>query len=273
MAFSGLVQYSQDYSEFIPDLAESWEFDGNKAIFHLRKGVKWHDGEPFTSKDCMFTFGRLVGHPNVGTWNGIKSIADYIVGIKDFSEGTADEVTGVSAPDDYTFIIEMPKPYRNALLEQLNGFVIMPEHLLSKYPEDQWKVDAQGQQGLKSTDYAKKQGIGTGPFRVSNYVPDQIVEYEPFDDYWGGKPQLDKLAFVPYTDRLAMAAAVETGECHIAIRAPESEIERFKKMDHLRVAPLAGPCPYSACLCARPSPTWPTSASARRSTTPSTASG
>ena len=56
----------------MPELAESWEFDGNTATFNLRQGVKWHDGEPFTSADVEFTFGRLVGHPNVNQWNGVR---------------------------------------------------------------------------------------------------------------------------------------------------------------------------------------------------------
>src|SRR5262245_31409097 len=56
LTYSGLVQWNNDYSDFLPDLAESWEFDGNQAIFHLRQDVKWHDGEPFTADDVIFTY-------------------------------------------------------------------------------------------------------------------------------------------------------------------------------------------------------------------------
>jgi len=217
-----LVNISADYTTWLPELAESWEFDGSDATFNLRQGVKWHDGAPFTSADVEFTIGRLVGHPNVNQWNGVRHFKGIIQGMTEFSEGEADEVTGISAPDDHTIVFHMTNPYRAAFLEKLLNFPIMPKHLISQYPEDTWGIDEQGQQGLKNTPYAKEQGIGTGPFKVSNYIPDQIVEYEPFDDYWGGKPQLDQLAFVPYTDQLAMAAAVEKGECHIAIRTPQS---------------------------------------------------
>ena len=151
----------------------------------------FHDGEPFTSADVLFTFGRLVGHPNVNQWNGVRHFLDIVVGMREFSEGEADEVVGLSAPDDYTFVFEMTNPYRGAFLEKLLYFAIMPKHLLSQYPEDTWGIDEQGQQGLKNTPYAKEQGIGTGPFKVSNYIPDQIVEYEPFEDYFRGKPQLE----------------------------------------------------------------------------------
>lgn len=236
-----LVNVSPDYTQWIPELAESWEFDGNKAIFHLRQGVKWHDGAPFTSADVLFTIGRLVGHPNVVTWNGVRNLEDIVVGMRDFNEGEADEVTGLSAPDDYTFVFEMTAPWRVAFLERLLNHPIAPKHILGEIPEEQWGVDEQGQQGLKSTEFAMKTGIGTGPFRVTNFIPDQIVEYEPFDDYWGGKPQLDKLAFVPYTDHLAMAAALEKGECHIGIRTPVSEYGRFQEMDHVNVVLNHGP--------------------------------
>jgi len=236
-----LVNISPDYTTWLPELAESWEFDGNRAIFNLRKDVKWHDGEPFTSADVLFTIGRLTGHPNVLRWNGVRNLKDMVVGLEEFSLGEADEVSGVSAPDDYTFVFELKKPFRAAFLERLLSHPIMPKHLLGAIPEEQWAVDEQGQQGLKSTEYALKQGTGTGPYRVTNFIPDQIVEYEPFDDYFGGTPQLDKLVFVPYTDHLAMAAALEKGECHIGIRTPQSEFERFKAMDHLHVVLNHGP--------------------------------
>ena len=236
-----LVNISPDYTTWLPELAESWEFDGNKAIFNLRKDVKWHDGEPFTSADVLFTIGRLTGHPNVLRWNGVRNLKDMVVGLEEFSLGEADEVSGVSAPDDYTFVFELKKPFRAAFLERLLSHPIMPKHLLGAIPEEQWAVDEQGQQGLKSTEYALKQGTGTGPYRVTNFIPDQVVEYEPFDDYFGGTPQLDKLVFVPYTDHLAMAAALEKGECHIGIRTPQSEFERFKAMDHLHVVLNHGP--------------------------------
>ena len=241
LTHNALLTISADYTEWIPELAESWEFEGNTATFHLRQGVTWHDGEPFTSADVLFTFGRLVGHPNVNQWNGVRHFLDIVVGMTEFSEGDADEVVGLTAPDDYTFVFEMTNPYRGAFLEKLLYFAIMPKHLLSLIPEEQWGIDEQGQQGLKNTEYAKKQGTGTGPFRVSNYIPDQVVEYEPFEDYFKGKPLLDKAAFVPYTDQLAMAAAVEKGECHIAIHTPQSEFERFKAMDHVNIVLNAGP--------------------------------
>ncbi|MCY4093068.1 MAG: ABC transporter substrate-binding protein, partial [Caldilineaceae bacterium] len=122
-----LVNITADYTTWLPELAESWEFDGNKAIFHLRKDVKWHDGEPFSSDDVLFTIGRLTGHPNVLRWNGVRNLKDMVVGLEEFSLGEADEVSGVSAPDAHTFVFELKKPFRAAFLERLLSHPIMPK--------------------------------------------------------------------------------------------------------------------------------------------------
>ncbi|MSP11982.1 MAG: ABC transporter substrate-binding protein [Chloroflexi bacterium] len=233
-AFSGLVQVSQDFLTYIPDLAEKWEFSGNKCIFTLRKNVKWHDGKPFSAKDVLFSF-RLIAHPNVKQWNGVGMIIDYIVGMKDFSEGKADKTSGITAPDDYTVVFEMTKPFREPFLSAINSFVMVPEHILGKIPEAQWALDESAAQGLKKSDFGLRSPIGTGPFKITRYEVDQFVEYEPYADYHRGKPLLDKLVYVAYTDALAMAAAVEKGECHIGVRMANSEFDRFKKISSVNI--------------------------------------
>ena len=233
-AFSGLVQVSHDFSTYIPDLAEKWEFSGNKCTFTLRKNVKWHDGVPFNAKDVLFTF-RLVAHPNVKQWNGVGMLVDYIAGIKDFSEGKADKISGITSPDDYTVVFEMPKPFREPFLASINSFVMVPEHILGKIPEAQWALDESAAQGLKKSDFGLKSPIGTGPFKITRYETDQFVEFEPYADYHRGKPLLDKLIYRSYTDALAMAAAVEKGECHIGIRMPTSEYTRFQKVSSVNI--------------------------------------
>ena len=84
--FSGLVQLDHDVKEYIPELAESWEFDGNRVIFHLRNDVTWHDGTPFTSKDVLFNYGRLIPHPLMVN-TAYNSLKEYIVGYTEFHDG------------------------------------------------------------------------------------------------------------------------------------------------------------------------------------------
>jgi peptide/nickel transport system substrate-binding protein len=227
---SELVQSSTNFDDWLPDLAESWEFDGNRATFHLRQGVTWHDGQPFTSKDVLFTY-HVIASPMTADTNfyGYNSVAPVIVGAAEFRAGTAETISGITAPDDYTVVFEMTKPFRAPMLALMDTIGIIPEHILSALPEDQWVDD-----GICKTDYGTGKAIGTGPFRITNYVVDQIVEYEPFEQYWRGKPLLDKLIFRPFTDAQAQNAAIESGEVHIGT-ITASEYPRFKEMDHIHL--------------------------------------
>ncbi|MXY91826.1 MAG: ABC transporter substrate-binding protein [Caldilineaceae bacterium SB0670_bin_27] len=212
--FSGLVQLDHDVKEYIPELAESWEFDGNRVIFHLRNDVTWHDGTPFTSKDVLFNYGRLIPHPlMVNTaYNGLK---DYIVGYTEFKEGNADSVSGITAPDDYTVVFEMTGDYGMVGIHKIAAAIrLVPEHILSEVPEDQWGPDESGVLGLEKTDFATTKAIGTGPFMVDEYVPDQYIIYSPNPDYFRGAPKLDQLIYRSFNgDPTAMMVATEAGEC------------------------------------------------------------
>lgn len=227
--FNGLVQLNQNVTGFDPELAASWDFDGNKVIFHLRKDVKWHDGEPFTAKDVLFTYGRIIPHPLL-TNTGYDSLKDYIVGYPEFHDKKADKVSGITAPDDYTVVFEMTKDYGNVALYQIAGWmnVIMPEHILGKVPEDQWAPDANGVSGLEKTDFATKKAIGTGPFKVEEYVPDQYVIYSPNKDYFRGAPKLDKLIYRSFGgDQAPMTVAIEAGQCDWATTVPPTDAKRL----------------------------------------------
>ncbi len=227
--FNGLVQLNQDVTGYEPELAESWKFDGNKVIFTLRKDVKWHDGEKFTSKDVVFTYGRLIPHP-VMTNTGYDDLKDYIVGYKDFHDKKATTVTGITAPDDYTVIFEMTGSYGTVALHKIAGWmnVVMPEHILGKVPEDQWGPDSAGVSGLEKLDFATKKAIGTGPFKVEEYVQDQYVVYSANKDYFRGAPLLDKLIYRSFADQAtAMTVAIEDGQCDWATSVAAADAKRL----------------------------------------------
>jgi peptide/nickel transport system substrate-binding protein len=241
--FNGLVQLNQDVTGFDPELAESWEFDGNKVIFHLRKDVKWHDGTPFTAKDVVFTYGRLIPHPLM-TNTGYDSLKDYIVGYPEFHDKTADTVTGITAPDEYTVVFEMTKDYGEVALYQIAGWmnVVMPEHILGQVPEEQWAPDENGVSGLEKTDFATKKAIGTGPFIVEEYVPDQYVIYSPNKEYFRGAPKLDKLIYRSFgNDQAPMVVAIEAGQCDWATSVPPAEAKRLSENASLNMEVAAPP--------------------------------
>ena len=103
-----LIEMDYSRNEYTGVLAESWEFQGRKWLFRLRKNVRFHDGSPFTSKDVLFSLDRIV--------NDRKSL----------QASNFKEVTGVEAPDEHTVVISTKQP-NAVLLERLNNRFIVSQ--------------------------------------------------------------------------------------------------------------------------------------------------
>ena len=105
MIFDYLVIPDEELN-YVGALAEGWDVsdDGRTYTFHLRDGVKWHDGEPFTSADVAFTLTSLAAPTYKG---GADSRIVSIVGAKAYQEGSADSVSGITTPDDKTVVVEL----------------------------------------------------------------------------------------------------------------------------------------------------------------------
>lgn len=228
LAYSGLIQWNSDFSDFLPDLAESWTFDGNTCTFNLRKNVKWHDDADFTAEDVLFSF-LIIGHPD-SLWTSPDTLSTMIVGFKEYRESTVEEISGITAPDNFTVVFELTEAYRQPFLSAIATYTVNPKHLLDEKSLDELLPE----EGLCKTEWALETGIGTGPFKVVKYVPDQFVEFERNENYYRGEIQLDKLIYNAYTDGQAQAAALESGECHVGT-IPASEYARFQEMDHVDI--------------------------------------
>ena len=135
LVYNGLVKYSGDL-KLVGDLADSWEIspDGLTITFHLRRGVRWHDGAPFTAQDVLFTYQLMIDPKTPTAYSG-----DY------------KQVQTAEALDDYTFRVTYAKPFAPALGSW--GLAILPKHLLA------------GQDITKSP--LARHPVGTGPVQVS----------------------------------------------------------------------------------------------------------
>jgi peptide/nickel transport system substrate-binding protein len=186
----GLVQYDERLV-LQPRLAESWSLsdDRSTVTFRLRRGVTWHDGEPFTARDVLYTV-RMVREPAVEN----RTYGSYFA---------ADRVT-VEAPDDYTIRATYSEPTPDMLGAW--RLPIVPEHVasLDGTPEN-------NPAGILSGGFAEHP-IGCGPFRFVRYVPDQEVVLEANDDYWDGRPEIDQLVFKIFTDQRTAFHAFMTGD-------------------------------------------------------------
>ena len=159
LIFNGLVKYDRDLN-IVGDLAESWDIskDGLVITFHLRKGVRWHDGQPFTAEDVLFTY-RLTIDPKTPT----AYAGDFL------------KVKKAEVLDAHTFRVTYDKPFAPALMSW--GSSVMPKHLL------------EGKDVTKSP--LARHPIGTGPYRFKEWKTGQkiVLVYNP--DYFEGRPFLD----------------------------------------------------------------------------------
>lgn len=224
-----LVQMREPTKEFYPDLAEKWEFssDNKTLTFALRKGLKWHDGQPFTAKDVEFTI-HIAGY-NMGGYILTRYLAPFVVGVQDFIDAKTDKISGLKVVDDYTVQFDLIKASnRDLIFDAFNYISIAPVHILADFLKDRSKI----QELLKSEWATTPKHVGLGPFKVVEYVPDQYVVYEPNAGYHFGKPKLDKLIYRSFADRQTLTAAVEKKEIDVGWIA-ESEWDRLKKLDFL----------------------------------------
>lgn len=166
LIFNHLVRLNSK-GDIEPDLAESWEIslDGLIYTFHLRKGVKFHDGKECTAFDVKFTFDKLI-EPR------IKS---------PFRE-SFELVEEFKRIDKYTFQIKLKKPSNSFIYRLVRE--IAPKHLLEKVNLN-----------YCSFNYHP---VGTGPFKFKEWTKDDqiILEYNP--DYYEGRPYLDKIIVKVY---------------------------------------------------------------------------
>ncbi|HZR81344.1 MAG TPA: ABC transporter substrate-binding protein [Candidatus Binatia bacterium] len=162
--FEGLVR--TDARTTLPEavLAERWEWsdDGKSCTFRLRPGVQWHDGQPFTSADVVFTFDAIFD-------DKVPNSARFTLTV----DGAPIRAVAV---DDLTVRFDLPRPFAPFLAAV--GVPILPKHLLGGALADgtfahRWGID---------TD--PRELIGTGPYRMRRYVPAQLIEYDRNPTYW-----------------------------------------------------------------------------------------
>lgn len=199
------------------DLATDWEVtdDGLEWTFTLREGVTFHNGDPFTADDVVFTFNR--------SKDPEKSI----------HSGALANVNDVQKVDDFTVKLLLDQPQASLLvktLERASGraMTIVSQGALEELGTEQY--------GLTP--------VGTGPFRATEHQLGQSVVIEKFADYYDPeRPKLDKVTFMPIPEPEPLAAAIEAGDIQlIGGNPPAAElIDRFTANTDLVVSEITGP--------------------------------
>lgn len=216
-----------------PDVAESWDIseDGLVYTYHLRDDVVWHDGEPLTAEDVKFTI-EMISHPDTGVATRSVLPLDAIAGFDEFVAGEAEEISGVATPDDHTVEITLSGP-RADFFYGMGGMNLHPKHIFEDMPFSE----------MASSPYALDEVVGSGPFKMVEYVPDQYYILEAHEDYFRGRPHLDRLIFrIGLTSVASWMPGLESGEIQVGDMVNGLDRERVEANEDLVVvgAPLPG---------------------------------
>ncbi|MBI2370241.1 MAG: ABC transporter substrate-binding protein [Deltaproteobacteria bacterium] len=191
--FDTLVQFREGTTEVEPALATSWRVsrDGLAWTFMLRRGVRFHDGTPFTAKAVVTSFERQMfkHHPHHrGPFEYWASMFGGYPGI----------VTRVRALDEQTVRFELSRPSAPFLANLAMPFAaIMSPAALERYGEDIFKHP-----------------IGTGPFSLVEWLPNERVVLQANRGHWAGRPYLDRLIFKPILENSVRLLELEAGTIH-----------------------------------------------------------
>ncbi len=171
-----------------PGLAERWDIpDPLTYVFHLHRGVKFHDGRALTSRDVKWTFDSLLQGKVRSAKAGVYRFVDHI-----------------DTSDDYTVVFHLKEPFATLLWNLSDG--------------------AMGIVPYGSGDEISRRPIGSGPFRFVSAEQDKEVVLTRNDDYWGEKARLPKVRFIVVPDTTTRALELRKGSADIAINALTSDM-------------------------------------------------
>src|SRR5262244_1099740 len=168
--------------EYEPSLATSWKaLNDTTWEFKLRKGVKFHNGDPLTAEDVKFSFDRVLEpgkeqkrSPQYGNVRAIKEVR-------------------VVNPETVHLVTDKPFPL---LLERLVFFPIVPKNHIER---------------VGDAAFAESATVGTGPFKLVEWKRGQHLRLEAFSDHWRGKPAFKKLVFREIPEVATQIAEIKTG--------------------------------------------------------------
>lgn len=188
-------------SALVAGLAETWEVsdDGLVYTFHLRPGVKFHDGAVLTADDVVYTFDRML-NPATKALN--TDILTFIAGAQERMDGQADSVSGLTALDENTVQITLTQPYAAFLALLASPGASIYSRAFTEAAGDQFGLTPE------TTN-------GTGPFILRDYTLNDSQMLEANEDYWRGRPKLDRLLVRVVSDSETLRMLFESDEIDV----------------------------------------------------------
>nr|MBO6294765.1 ABC transporter substrate-binding protein [Schwartzia sp. (in: firmicutes)] len=192
-----------------PVLAESYDqIDEKTYRFHLKKGVKFHNGEELTADDVVYSFKRAMSKESVYA----KSKAKYI------------DPNGFEVIDRYTVVVKTTTPF--------GGFLESMKHPWASIFNKKAVEDA-------GDDYFRRP-VGTGPYKFDKWIKGEKCELSAFDGYHGEKPHAKKIVFLVMSDDSSRVIALETGKADMIYSVPSSDFDRLESEGRVKAVKGTG---------------------------------
>ncbi len=215
--FNGLLQLDKNL-EYQPDLAEIEMPSDSEYIFNLKEGVYFHDGTELTAEDVKYTYESMLdpdmGSPKAGNYLNI-------IGAEEFNDGEADSVEGIEIIDEYTISFKLKAPHAPFLVNMNTG--IVPKHLA----ED-------------NKDEFEDNPVGTGPFVFESREIDEKTVLLANDDYFEGRPNIDRVEYRIIPESATAVIELETGELDVLMSVSEDDLSIIEEDDSINLASIAG---------------------------------
>jgi peptide/nickel transport system substrate-binding protein len=214
--------------EPVPALAESWRrIDTRTVELNLRKGVKFHNGDELTAEDVVFTFGadRMFG-------------TDYVSGPSKTlftSVLIRDSVEGKKLPPEVVAVAKRNWPS----LEKIEIVDKYTVRFVNVTPDVtlEGRIARQGSEIISRRAFAEaktwldwaRKPVGTGPYKVREFRPDQLLVLDAHDEYWGGRPPIKTIRFMVVPEVAARMNGLFTGEFDFVCDMPPDQISGIEK--------------------------------------------
>jgi peptide/nickel transport system substrate-binding protein len=198
------MRYVPELATAVPSRANGGvSADGLTLTYHLRKGVRWQDGAPFTARDVVFTTDAILNPKN-----NVVSRAGW------------DDIASVEAIGDYSVRFHLKKIYAPAIATyfcESGLYPVLPAHLLARYPDINH---------VPFNDHP----VGTGPFKVVRWVRGDHIELEANPSYWRGRPKLDRIIYNVVPSDTTILVQLQAHELDAWFRAPSSMVDQLRAL-------------------------------------------
>jgi len=224
MFWAGFLFNWSDQNQLVPELATQVptlanggiSADGLSITYHLRRGVKWQDGAPFTADDVIYTY-QQVNNPA----NFVGSTVGY----------DPTYIRSIQKVDDYTIVIHLARKWapfvNNFLTMGSTPYCVLPKHILSKYPN------------INKVPY-NVIPVGTGPFKVVEYQKGSLIKMVANPQYWRGAPKLKEIDYEIIPDENTILTLFESHEIDFEFYAPSFQAPEFANLTgyHVYLTPF-----------------------------------